>query len=56
MLTVAMFPQTMMMWMVARLGCDQIDWLNTRVRDHCWHAGSVVGEGTYKKADSKTLY
>ena len=27
-----------------------------RVRDHCWHACSVVGEGKYKKADSKTLY
>ena len=23
-----------------------------RVRDHCWHACSVVGEGKYKKADS----
>ena len=20
-----------------------------RVRDHCWYAGSVVGEGKYKK-------
>ena len=27
-----------------------------RVRDLCWHACSVVGEGKYKKADSKTLY
>ena len=27
-----------------------------RVRDHCWHACSGVGEGKYKNADSKTLY
>ena len=27
-----------------------------RVRDRCWHACSVVGEGKFKKTDSKTLY
>ena len=30
--------------------------IECRVRDHCWHACSVIGEGKYKKADSKTLY